>query len=129
LFRSDEPAVVGLFWIFHIVDDVADRLADRAALADVQRHDAGGGHVGVASFPKNKRPAYHRPHRFTLYQFPHSYKNRNLPQSHPLFRPAPSWAGTAFHIVPSPKTARHPACLSSASSATKAALRIIAREG
>ena len=46
LVAGDEPAVVGLFWIFHIVDDVADRLADRAALAGVQRYNAGGGHVG-----------------------------------------------------------------------------------
>ena len=47
LVAGDEPAVVGLFWIFYIVDDVADRLADRAALAGVQRHDAGGSHVGA----------------------------------------------------------------------------------
>ena len=46
LIAGDEPAVVGLFWIFYIVDDVADRLADRAALAGVQRYNAGGGHVG-----------------------------------------------------------------------------------
>ena len=44
LVAGDEPAVVGLVWIFYIVDDVADRLADRAALASVKRHDAGGGH-------------------------------------------------------------------------------------
>src|SRR5699024_2102854 len=37
----------GLFWIFYIVDDVADRLADRAALASVQRYDTGGGYVGA----------------------------------------------------------------------------------
>src|SRR5699024_8297570 len=30
LVTGDEPAVVGLFWIFYIVDDVANRLADRA---------------------------------------------------------------------------------------------------
>ena len=47
LVAGDEPAVVGLFWIFYIVDDVADGLADRAALAGVQRHDTGGGHVGA----------------------------------------------------------------------------------
>ena len=47
LVAGDEPAVVGLFWIFYIVDDVTDGLADRAALASVQRHDAGGGHVGA----------------------------------------------------------------------------------
>ncbi len=52
LVAGDEPTVVGLFWIFYIVDDVADRLADRAALAGVQRYNAGGGHVGSASFPK-----------------------------------------------------------------------------
>ena len=50
LVAGDEPAVVGLFWIFHIVDDVADRLSDRAALASVQRHDAGGGHNDFPSF-------------------------------------------------------------------------------
>ena len=44
LVAGDEPAVVGLFWIFHVVDNVADRLADGAALAGVQRYDAGGGH-------------------------------------------------------------------------------------
>lgn len=32
LVAGDEPAVVGLIGIFYIVDDVADRLADRAAL-------------------------------------------------------------------------------------------------
>ena len=121
--------VVGLFWIFYIVDDVADRLADRAALAGVQRYNAGGGHVGSASFPKNKRPAHHRPHRFTLYQFPRPYKNRNLLQSHLPIHPVLSWAGTEFHIVPSPGFARHPACPSSVSSATKVVLWIIAREG
>ena len=47
LVAGDEPAVVGLFWIFYIVDDVADGLADRAALAGVQRHDTGGVHVGA----------------------------------------------------------------------------------
>ena len=52
LVAGNEPAVVGLFWIFYIVDDVADRLADRAALASVQRHDAGGGHVGVRLLSK-----------------------------------------------------------------------------
>ena len=52
LIAGNEPAVVGLFWIFHIVDDVADRLADRAALAGVQRYDAGGGHVGVRLLSK-----------------------------------------------------------------------------
>ena len=129
LVAGDEPAVVGLFWIFYIVDDVADRLADRAALAGVQRYNAGGGHVGSASFPKNKRPAHHRPHRFTLYQFPRPYKNRNLPQSHLPIHPVLSWAGTEFHIVPSPGFARHPACPSSVSSATKVVLWIIAREG
>ena len=69
LVAGDEPAVVGLFGIFYIVDDVADRLADRAALAGVQRYNAGGGHVGSASFPKNKRPAHHRPHRFLYISF------------------------------------------------------------
>lgn len=47
LVAGDEPAVVGFVWIFYIVDNVADRLADRAALAGVQRYDAGGGHVGA----------------------------------------------------------------------------------
>ena len=47
LIAGDKPAVVGLFWIFYIVDDGTDRLADRAALAGVQRYDACGGHVGV----------------------------------------------------------------------------------
>ena len=51
LIAGDEPAVVGLFWIFYIVDDVADRLAGRAALAGVQRHDTGGGHVGALLSP------------------------------------------------------------------------------
>ena len=51
LVAGDEPAVVGLVGIFYIVDDVADRLADRAALASVQRHNAGGGHVGVLLSP------------------------------------------------------------------------------
>ena len=51
LVAGNEPAVVSLFWIFHVVDDVTDRLADRVALAGVQRYDAGGGHVG-ASFLK-----------------------------------------------------------------------------
>lgn len=46
LVAGDEPTVVGLVWIFYIVDDVADGLADRATLAGVQRYDAGGGHVG-----------------------------------------------------------------------------------
>ena len=50
LVAGDEPAVVGLVWIFYIVDDVADGLADRAALAGVQRYNAGGGHVGSASY-------------------------------------------------------------------------------
>ena len=50
LVAGDEFAVVGLFWIFYIVDDVADRLADRAALASVKRHDAGGGHNDFPSF-------------------------------------------------------------------------------
>ena len=49
--NCDEPVVVGLFWIFYIVDDVADRLTDRAALAGVQRHDTGGGHVGALLSP------------------------------------------------------------------------------
>ena len=44
LIAGDEPAVVGLVWIFYIVDDVADGLADGAALASVQRHDAGRSH-------------------------------------------------------------------------------------
>ena len=35
LVAGDEPAVVGFVWIFYIVDNVADRLADRAALAGV----------------------------------------------------------------------------------------------
>ena len=52
LVAGDEPAVVGLFWIFYIVDDVADRLANRAALAGVQRYNAGGGHVGVRLLSK-----------------------------------------------------------------------------
>ena len=50
LVAGDEPAVVGLIGIFYIVDDVADRLADRAALASVKRHDAGGGHNDFPSF-------------------------------------------------------------------------------
>ena len=44
LVAGDKPAVVGLFRILHIVDDVADRLAHRAALAGVQRHDSCGCH-------------------------------------------------------------------------------------
>lgn len=51
LIVGDEPAVIGLFWIFYIVDNVADCPADRAALAGVQRHDAGGGHVGALLSP------------------------------------------------------------------------------
>ena len=43
--------MVGLFWIFYIVDDVANRLADRAAFSGVQRHDACGGHVGALLSP------------------------------------------------------------------------------
>ena len=35
LVAVDEPNVVGLFRIFHIVDDVADGLTDRVALASV----------------------------------------------------------------------------------------------
>ena len=46
LVAGDEPAVVGFVWIFYIVDNIADRLADGAALAGAQRYDAGGGHVG-----------------------------------------------------------------------------------
>ena len=37
LVAGDEPAVVGLFWIFYIVDDVADRLADRAGPPPFQK--------------------------------------------------------------------------------------------
>ena len=44
LIAGNEPAVVGLFWIFYIVDNVADGFADRAALAGVQWYDACGGH-------------------------------------------------------------------------------------
>ena len=50
LVAGDEPAVVGLVWIFHIVDDVADGLAGGAALASVQRYNAGGGHNDFPSF-------------------------------------------------------------------------------
>src|SRR5699024_3610921 len=84
---------------------------------------------GSASFQKNKRPAHHRPHRFTLYQFPRPYNTRNLLQSHLPIHPVLAWAGTEFHIVPSPGFARHPACPSSVSSATKVVLWIIDREG
>lgn len=62
LVAGDEPAVVGLIGIFYIVDDVADRLADRAALASVQRHDAGGGHNGQKINP----PLYLQPEACTV---------------------------------------------------------------
>ena len=39
---ADKLALVGLFWIFHIVYDVADGRVDAPALADVQRHQACG---------------------------------------------------------------------------------------
>ena len=53
---GDEPAVVGLLRVFHIVDDVADRLTFSAAFANMQRHDAGGSHNGNL-LSKKKRPA------------------------------------------------------------------------
>ena len=77
---------------------------------------------------KNKRPAYHRPHRFMLYQFPRPYKNQNLPPNHLPIHPVPSWAETAFHIVPLPRTARCHVCLSFVSSARQAVLWIIVKE-
>ena len=47
LITADEPAVVRLFWIFHIVQDVADCCPHRTALAGMQRHEAGGGYYKI----------------------------------------------------------------------------------
>ena len=42
LVASDQLALVGLFWILNVVDDVADSCAEAPALANVQRHEASG---------------------------------------------------------------------------------------
>src|SRR5699024_11896822 len=44
LVAGDEPAVVGLLWVGHIVNDLADGTALGPALANVQRHNACGCH-------------------------------------------------------------------------------------
>ena len=44
LIAGDEPAVVCLLRICHIVDNIADSTAFGPALADVQRHDSCGCH-------------------------------------------------------------------------------------
>lgn len=54
---GDKSAIVRLLWIGRIVDNIADRLAFRAAFADMQRHDTSGC-LEEASFPKrNGLPA------------------------------------------------------------------------
>ena len=57
LIAGDEPAVVGLLRIGHIVNDLADGTALSPALADMQRHDACGCHLlrkrSIASTLKN----------------------------------------------------------------------------
>lgn len=42
---GNEPALIGLFCIFDIFQNVADRRADAPPLSDVQRHDAGRCHA------------------------------------------------------------------------------------
>ena len=51
---GNELAAVCLLWICHIVDDVADGTALRAAFANVQRHDAGRSHVHKPPFKKRQ---------------------------------------------------------------------------
>ena len=60
LIAGNKPAVVSFLRIGHIVDDFADGTALCPALADVQRHDAGGSHdfpsfqkVGSLSCPSD----------------------------------------------------------------------------
>src|SRR5699024_539102 len=44
LVAGDEPAVVGLLWVGHIVNNLADGTALGPTLADMQRHNACGCH-------------------------------------------------------------------------------------
>lgn len=55
---GNEPALIGLFCIFDIFQNVADRRADAPPLSDVQRHDAGRCHA-IPPFGKNVRAPEH----------------------------------------------------------------------
>src|SRR5699024_6703946 len=55
LIAGDEPAVVGLLRVGHIVDNLADGTALGPALADMQRHDACGCHKGCLP-SQNRQP-------------------------------------------------------------------------
>jgi hypothetical protein len=53
LIAGDEPAVIGLLRVGHIVNNRADGTALGPALADMQRHDACSCHFFNTSFTKN----------------------------------------------------------------------------
>ena len=54
LIAGDEPAVVGLLQVGHIVDNFADGTALSSTLADMQRHNACGCHYYDTSFENKK---------------------------------------------------------------------------
>ena len=57
LIAGDEPAVVGLLRVGHIVNNRADGTTLGPTLADMQRHDACGCHYYDTSFERKQRPA------------------------------------------------------------------------
>lgn len=51
---GNQLPVVGLFWIFHIINDCGDCGSGSTPFADMQRHQSSGSHFMLLAFQKNR---------------------------------------------------------------------------